>query len=104
MSNYNEVEYWNDVEDIAKEFIEYETSPGYELHEAVDQTRWIIYNAGSYAVIQYTANEDAIFDELGREAYRGADCFEKVVQWTASFAMQADVRERAEELKEEMAE
>lgn len=103
MSDYSEKRYWDDIRALADEFIKRDGSREYDLGEAVDETQWIIYNAGNYAVMQYTDNEDAIFDELGDggECFSGADCFQKVVAWSASFAMQADVRQLADEMKKE---
>ena len=106
MTDYNEADYQRHVNDLAVEFLQRDGQRDYDLGEAVDDTQWIIYNAGNYAVIRYTDNQDAIFDELGSDAgecYGGASCFQQVVQWTASWAMQADVRQHAVRLKNEQA-
>ena len=106
MSNYTETQYRDDIDDLAMEFIAHDGEQDYDLAESVDQTRWIIYNAGNKAVLDYTENENAIFEELGSDAsdcFGGATCFQQVIQWAASWSMQADVRDRAERLKKEFA-
>jgi len=107
VSDYTKADYWANVEELAQEYNAKEGQRDYDLGETVDETQWIIYNAGNYAIIKYTNNEDAIFDELGGDAgecYSGASCFQQVVQWTASWAMQADVLERARLIKQEQGE
>ena len=103
MSNdYSEKEYWDDVESIAKEALE-ECSTDEDaydrIHESVDGSAWIIYTHATFKVMSYTDNREAYTDNFGNEFGKDAD-YDRITQLMAYGAMEADVMQKYQELKE----
>lgn len=89
--------YWENVEQIAKDVQQAAhdgQDEGDRLHEEIDGSWWIIYNHASRAVMEHTENDDAIFDELGKDAVDGKGSFQEIVTACAFYAMRADVQDR----------
>jgi len=94
-------EYFADVAEIAKEALRQEREEGADaydaLHEGVDGTQWVIYYWRQALVLQFSSNEDAMFDA-------GADLsscksWGEATQVAAFYAMLADAQEALEELR-----
>jgi hypothetical protein len=97
MSNeITEKEYWSDVEAIAESVIqrEHEGEDRYDaLHEEVDGSQWIIYYYRAGKCLQFSSNEDAIFDDMGDEAFKGCASMGEIHTRAAYYAMRRDVEE-----------
>jgi hypothetical protein len=92
--NYTEQEYRRDVAEIARRSC---AEIGH-LEEAVESTQWIIYHAGTHAVMEYTDNEDAFFNgDASVELFEGLESFKQTVARFAFQAMLADVLAAREE-------
>jgi len=97
-----EREYWEDVEGLAQEVLQREAD-GDELsdaiHETVDGSQWVIYYARARRTLEYSPNEDAVFDDgefLGRIGSMG-----EFLTLAAFCAMRADVSAKVQELMAE---
>ena len=91
-------DYFNEVAAIAQEAKEAEREgddPFDFIHESVDGSRWVIYTHLARKVLEYSDNEDAVFDggDL-RDAQSMSDVFTRA----AYFAMLQDVSDAFAEL------
>lgn len=66
------------------------------VHEAVDGSYWIIYTHAALKVLQYSRNDDAIFEE--GDGLHGANSMSDVYTQAAFWAMRADVVSELEDL------
>lgn len=98
--NMSETEYWADVRGYAKEALRMIREEGRDefdvLHELVDGSEWIIYNARAVRVLVYSPNEDEV--EHQDEIVRGKGIWAIFTQ-AAFWAMYADVRDELEALR-----
>lgn len=89
-------EYWTEIgelaESICKEARERGEDPTDVLHETVDGHQWVIYTAQARDVLSHSPNDEAIFEELGRQTIDG---FSLIYSQAAYFAMQADIMAHA---------
>ena len=94
MADDNQRAYFAHVQAIANEARRQE-GEGYDLtesiHEQVDGSAFIIYTYKALKVLEYTSNEDAIFEELGRDALSGVDSFSDAITRMAFYVMMQDV-------------
>lgn len=89
-------EYFADVMTIAEEAIQAEHDGGdlYDVvHENVDSSQWVIYTYRAKKVLEFSSNDDAAFEEMGKEALDGCESFADVCVRLAYFAMCADVND-----------
>jgi hypothetical protein len=98
-----EREYLEDVEGLAQEVLRRFFEDGDEvsdaIHEAVDGSQWVIYYARARRTLEYSPNEDAVFDDgefLGRIGSMG-----EFLTLAAFCAMRADVSAKVQELMAE---
>jgi hypothetical protein len=68
------------------------------LHEDVDGHEWIIYTWAYPYVLIHSENEDALFEQMGRDALEGLDNYAAVMQRMAFAAMLADAEQELETL------
>ena len=100
---WSESEYRESVRDIAQEVweacdAECESVEGSrELEERIDGTRWVIYYAGGLAVLRYSRNDSAVFDEMGDDAFAGCTHMGEVYTKAAYYAMRQDVLEELQD-------
>jgi len=97
-------EYWANVRSIAKEAMEQDedacdpTSVEDFIHESVDGSRWVFLHYGARKTLEYSANDEAVFEELGAEAFQGCNTLGEVNVRAAYFALRADVAKAFAEL------
>ena len=76
MTECTEKAYFDFIEQIAEQVTsearEYDQDIYDTLHETIDGCYWVVYYHAARAALQFSPNEDAIFDALGRNA---EDCF-----------------------------
>lgn len=90
----SEQEYWDTVAAIAEGCVD----EGLDVDEQVDGNYWVIYIHAAHKVLQYSSNEDAVFEDSGVE---GCDSMAEVLTRMAFCAMQADVEACMARLQEE---
>ena len=92
MASDDQRAYFAAVQEIANDAREREAE-GYDLsdsiYEMVDGSSWIIYTHKALKVLEYTSNEDALFD--GPNALMDADSFSDAITRMAFYAMMQDV-------------
>lgn len=110
-------EYFGSVENIAQEILDYAIEAdtpatpesveryldvgGYDdIHDQVDGSHWIIYTYASKKVLEYSDNDSRLFDDFGSDAIQKDDDLDKIICRAAFCAMEADVREKLDELKD----
>lgn len=99
----SEKEYRDDVCSMADDVWEHcdeecETCEGSDyLHECVDGSQWIIYYWRATRVLQYSRNDDQIFEEMGNDVLSGCTSMGDVYTRAAYFAMKQDVIEELED-------
>lgn len=89
-------EYRESVESFAQEAHERIADgedEGDVFHEITDNADWVIYPAHSIAVLAHSENDDAAFDELGKDALDGCDSTASVYTRLAFYAMRQDIME-----------
>ena len=110
MSNITSSQYWNEIQSLAVSIAEDAMSycdnnreDAEELindslmHETIGAHQWVIYNAYSLEVLQYSDNSDHYIDEFGTEdaaivlKERGLDGLHQAL---AFWALYADVQEK----------
>ena len=97
MADESQRAYFATVEAIVEEAREAEEEGGDVeefIHESVDGSEWIIYTHKAMKVLQYSDNDNALFDEVGVEGLKGVRSFSDVVTRLAYFAMVQDVYDR----------
>jgi hypothetical protein len=101
---YSEQSYRETVELHAREALSREKE-GEDLfdaiHEEADGSAWVIYTYRARLVLQYSKNEDAIFDDLGMEGFASADSMAEIYTRAAYSAIRQDIAEKVEELRKE---
>lgn len=103
MSDTSHAEYWASVASHAESVLEREQQgedASDVLHEECDSSWWVIYTHAAMAVLQHSPNEDAIFESMGDDALSGCTCHSEVMTRMAFFALEQDVAEAAEELRD----
>ena len=102
--NATERAYWRSVRDIADEIVaEHRDGDEHDaVHEAVDGTDWVIYTWRCLKVLQYSRNDDAIFDVMGREAFSGCDSMGEVYMRAAFCALYQDVTEEIPDARQRL--
>jgi hypothetical protein len=95
--------YWDTVETLASEawdsVLDHGADENDAIHEAIDGNYWLIYTHAILKVLQYTENDDALWDvgaELG-DTESSTDVYGRI----AYYAMSADVRDRFENMRAE---
>ena len=100
--DYSEQSYRETVELHAREALRREKE-GEDLfdaiHEEADGSAWVIYTYRARLALQYSKNEDAIFEH--GEGIRDVDSMANVYTVAAFFALRQDIAEKVEELREE---
>lgn len=103
MSDYTRKEYWEDVASLADEVVERVEDgddEGDAIHEGVDGSAWIIYYAGSRAVLEHTENKDAYADQgVDLDASKGLDL---IITQAAYWAMYQDVADELDNARERL--
>lgn len=94
---YSQASYWEDVQTIAKDAFE-SSDEDTHITESVDGSSWVIYYSNARKVLQYSPNEDLIFDEGLAGTYNSMDALRTAA---AYYAMEADVRQCLEENRDE---
>lgn len=84
-------DYWDTVQAIAEEAVE----QGYQCRddfvwESVDGSYWVIYYHAARLTLQYSDNEDALFEEFGTQEVDDIDTLRARM---AFMAMRADVND-----------
>lgn len=64
------------------------------LHRAIDGHEFIIYTNKALCILIHTSNDDAGFEELGRDFLVGADSMSDIYTRAAYWAMIADIRDQ----------
>ena len=91
--------YWANVRSIAKEAMEQDEDARDDfIHESVDGSRWVFMYYGARKTLEHSTNDEAVFEELGREALDGCKSLGEVNVRAAYFALRADVVEALSEL------
>ena len=120
MTNITSSQYWNEVEALATQIAQdamsscdnsrdeaEELITDSLMHETIGAHQWVIYNAYSLDVLQYSGNSDRYVDEFGVEdaaivlKERGLDGLH---QSLAFWALYADVQEKISEALDEIEE
>lgn len=94
MSNDTETNYWASVrvaaDDAAESIREHGQDACDALFEACDGSYWTIYYHAAGAMLQWSPNDDAIFDECGPQTF---DSYGDACTKMAAWAYFADVRD-----------
>jgi len=94
MSNDTRSDYYSSVHsaaaDAAESIRDHNQEASVALHAASDGSYWVIYYHAAALTLQYSDNEDAIFDECGDQTW---DSHGSAVTTMAAWAYAADVRE-----------
>lgn len=108
MSDFaTEQEYWADVTRIAEDVYEREVAGDDRhdvIHEEVDSSQWVIYTARAMRVLQYSSNDDAIFEEMGSDAMNGVNAMSEVYTRAAYYALARDVNDYIDNNEDELRE
>jgi len=92
-------EYWANVRSIAKEAMEQDEDARDDfIHESVDGSRWVFLHYGARKTLEHSTNDEAVFEELGAEAFQGCNTLGEVNVRAAYFALRADVAKAFAEL------
>jgi hypothetical protein len=102
--NATELAYWKSVSDIADAIVaEHRDGDEHDaVHEAVDGIDWVIYTWRCLRVLQYTRNDDAIFDAMGRGAFDGCDSMGAIYTRAAFWALYQDVTEELADARQRL--
>ena len=84
-------EYWKEVESVAQQAVEDGDDTGEVVFELLDGHNFLIYTGKAFAVLWWSENEEALFDELGEETF---DTWSGAIESMAYYAMRADVFDR----------
>jgi hypothetical protein len=78
------------ADDAAESIREHDADPHDAVHEAADGSYWVIYYHAAALTLQYSDNEDALFDECGAQEF---DSHGDAITRMAAWAYLADVRD-----------
>jgi hypothetical protein len=103
--DYSEQNYRETVELHAREALSLEKE-GEDISDAIhgeaDGSAWVIYTYRARLVLQYSKNEDAIFEHgEGQGLILNVDSMAQIYTNAAFFALRQDIAEKVEELREE---
>lgn len=91
MNNTQRAEYWDTINSIVNEAIEESKDQELDItdyiHESVDGSEYIIYYHKNIEVLQYTDNDEALFDNEGSATF---DSTVSTLQRIAYWAMLQD--------------
>jgi len=91
--------YWDNVEETAQwvkdNYKDYGGNVHDALNESVESDRWVFITWKAHKTMEHTANEDALWDQMGSME---ADSWSQVVTQAAFFALSQDITDKMFEM------